>query len=167
MTKRDFWWFFSGWLGAGMFVLFVVPWWQDMKTGVKKVAGPPAMYSFRESYEDSEREKIERQVDRMVETRSQLKATEDIQEAKFIQHWSAVERKLKALQAELNKTNQALEQHKREHEVLVASKPLKSPERVTVESGQLSAKYVPLDTLPPIKLMQLAKEVGFKKVEVR
>lgn len=157
MTKRDFLWLVIGWWGATILVAGSI-WWQDHKTGVKSVEVP---VSWTHSMEQME------QVKQVAETHEQIKETTQINDEKFIKHFAALERRLKKLEVQLAAQMAMLDQYKGQREVLVASKPLKSPERVTVESGQLSAKYVPLDTLPPIKLMQLAKEVGFKKVEVR
>lgn len=157
MTKRDAAWAFGGFWACLVIMVFAM-WWTDQKTGVKSVEVP---VSWTHSMEQME------QVKQVAETHEQIKETTQINDEKFIKHFAALERRLKKLEVQLAAQMAMLDQYKGQREVLVASKPLKSPERVTVESGQLSAKYVPLDTLPPIKLMQLAKEVGFKKVEVR
>ncbi len=110
MTIRDAMWALGGFFTCSALLVFTF-WWHATKSGVKSIEVPTALT------------KTMKQVERVAETHQQLKENEDIREAAFIKHWSAVEKQLKALQLELNKTNQALEQHKKEHAVMVASKP--------------------------------------------
>lgn len=147
MKLRDVMWLTVGWMAG---VMAVSVWWQDVKTGVKHVGSITPLVETMG------------QVEKVAETHSQLQAVEKINEAAFVKQWSAVERKLKALQAELNKTNQALEQHKKEHAVMVASKP--------GGHGAYDANRSLLptrDSLPAHHLVRLAKEVGFTTIRVQ
>lgn len=147
MTIRDIGWALGGfWMCAALWVFTL--WWHDQKSGVGQVKEvPSAMYSFRESYEDSEREKMMRQVDRMAETREQTKVALQINEAAFIKKWAAFELRLKKLETQLNANTHAINQYKMQQETMLTQQP-KTP-------------------LPAPQLVRLAKEVGFTKVEVR
>ena len=147
MTVRDFGWALGGfWACAALWV--VALWWHDQKSGVGQVKEvPSAMYSFRESYEDSEREKMMRQVDRMAETHEQIKVASQTNEAAFIKKWAAFEKRLKQLEIQLATQIDAINQYKGQQEIMAAQQP-KAP-------------------LPAPQLVRLAKEVGFTKVEVR
>lgn len=92
--------------------------------------------------------KMLEQVEAEAETHKQMQAVAAINEAAFVKKWAAFEKRLKQLEMAMAAQTALLNQYRGQQEqIVVASQPSQP--------------------LPSPQLVQLAREVGFGKVDVR
>lgn len=147
MTIRDAMWALGGFWTCSALLVFTF-WWHDTKSGVKSGEVPTALTKNME------------QVEQVSETYKQIKEVTQINEAAYLKKWASFEKRLKQLEIQLAAQTALLDQYKGKHEVLVAKRDGRAG--APYSSGSFQDEY-----LPAHQLIQLAKEVGFGKVEVQ
>lgn len=134
MTLRDIGWALGGfWACIALGVLTL--WWHDQKSGVGQVKEVPAALSQAMGHVEVATNYFE-----------QIKTANKISDELYIKKWASFEKRLKQLEIQLATQIEAINQYKRQQEIMVAQQP-KTP-------------------LPAPQLVKLAREMGFTQVRV-